>query len=437
MKQPNPIARYFDFERRQTNFMIETIAGVTTFLSMVYILFVNPAILSAAHMDRGAVFTATALVTAFGTLLMGLLAKYPIAIAPGMGINAYFAYSVVLGHGVSWQTALAGVTIAGILFFIITLFKLRDIILDAIPEDLKYATASGIGLLIAFIGLKNAGLIVANKDTFVSLGDLRDPHVLLAVFGTVMTMAFMVRKVHGAIFYGMAITAIAGMITGLIPLPEKLVSGVPSLAPTFGEAVIHLSDIHTGHLVFVVLTFLLVGFFDTAGTIMAVAHQAGFIKNNRLPESGKALRASSAAFVVGGILGTSPTSAYIESSAGVAAGGRTGFASIVTAALFLLALFFSPLLSVVTNEVTAPALIIVGVLMASAMGKIKWDELEIAIPAFITIIAMPLTYSITNGIALGFVIYPVLMAVKGRIKELHPMMFVLFAIFVLFLPFLT
>ncbi|MGV3489150.1 MAG: NCS2 family permease [Tuberibacillus sp.] len=429
--------QYFEFEKYKTSYATEAIAGLTTFLSMVYILFVNPQVLGAAHMDPGAVFTATALVTAFGTLLMGILAKYPIAISPGMGINAYFAYSVVIGLGIPWQTALAGVTIAGAIFVVITLFKIRDTILNAIPEDIKYATASGIGLLIAFIGLKNAQIIVANKDTFVALGDLTNGKVLLAILGTVITMALLVRNIRGGIFYGMAITAVIGMIFKLIPLPHGVISLPPSLAPTFGQAITHIGDIQTGHLVIVVLTFLLVGFFDTAGTIMAVAHQAGLIRHNQLPRAGRALFATSTSFVVGGVLGTSPTSAYIESTAGVAAGGRTGFSSVVTALLFVLALFFSPLLSIVTSEVTAPALIVVGVLMASAMGKIHWNQLEIAIPAFVVILTMPLTYSITNGIALGFVLYPVLMTVRGKFKELHPMMLVLFVIFLLFLPFLS
>ncbi|GGH75488.1 AGZA family xanthine/uracil permease-like MFS transporter [Pullulanibacillus pueri] len=437
MKKQKTLARYFEFNKFQTSFTTETIAGVTTFLSMAYILFVNPSVLGDAGMDKNAVFTATALVSAFGTLIMGLLARYPIGVAPGMGINAFFTYSVVIGSGVPWQTALAAVILAGILFVLLTLFKIRNVLLNAIPQNLKMATASGIGLLITFIGLKNAGIVVKNEDTFVALGDITAPHTLLAILGTLITMVLLVRNVRGGIFIGLAATALIGILTGLIPTPDHVFSSAPSLAPTFGVGLSHLSDIHSGHLIIVVLTFLIVGFFDTAGTIMAVSHQAGLIQNNQLPRSGRALFASSSSFIVGGILGTSPANAYVESSAGVAAGGRTGFSAVVTAIFFLLATFLSPLLSVVTNEVTAPALIVVGSLMASAMGSIEWKRSEIAIPAFITIIAMPLTYSITNGIVLGFITYPILMTVKGRFKELHPMMIILFIIFIFFIPFLS
>ncbi|WP_417281539.1 NCS2 family permease [Camelliibacillus cellulosilyticus] len=430
------MARYFQFSEHGTSYSREIIAGLTTFLAMAYVLFVNPAILGDAHMDKGAVYTATVLGAVFGTLFMGIVARYPIAIAPGMGLNAFFTYSVVIAKGIPWQTALAGVFIAGVIFVIITLFKIREKIINAIPQNLKHATACGIGLFIAFMGLKNAGIVVSSKDTLVAFGDITDPKTLLTIFGILITIVFLVLNVKGGIFFGMVLTAIAGVVFGLLPLPHQVVSSVPSLAPTFGVAIEHITDINTGQLIIVVLTFLFVGFFDTAGTLMAVANQAGLLRDNKLPRAGRALLADSSSIVVGSILGTSPTTAYIESSAGVAAGGRTGFASVVTAILFLIALFFSPLLVVVTNQVTAPALIIVGVLMASSLGKIEWDRIEIAIPAFLTIITMPLTYSITTGIALGFVVYPITMILKGRIKELHPLMYVLFVIFVIFLPFL-
>lgn len=442
----NPIARYFQFDEFGTNFKRETVAGITTFLAMAYILFVNPTVLGATHMDTKALFTATALSAAIGTLLMGILAKYPVAIAPGMGLNAFFTYTVVIGMGIPWQTAIAGVFIAGVIFVLISIFKIREIIINAIPENLKRATAAGIGLFIAFIGLQNSKIVVKNPDTLVQIGSLHSTGVLLTLFGLIVTILFLVRGIQGGVFYGMVVTAVAGVILALMGItdkanpvfiPDSIVSSIPSLKPIFGVAITHLGDINSWNLVVVVLTFLFVGFFDTAGTLMAIANQAGILKDNKLPRAGRALLADSSSIVIGSILGTSPTTAYIESSAGVASGGRTGFSAVVTAILFLLAMFFSPLLGVVTADVTAPALIIVGVLMASALKDIEWSKLEIAIPAFLTIAMMPFTYSITTGIALGFVTYPITMAVRGRIKELHPVMWVLFIIFIIFLPVLA
>ncbi|MDQ0485141.1 NCS2 family permease [Guptibacillus hwajinpoensis] len=429
--------RFFRFQEHNTTYKRESIAGLTTFLSMAYILFVNPAILSDAGMDQGAVFTATALAAALGTLIMGVLAGYPIALAPGMGLNAFFTYSVVTVMGVPWETALAGVMVSGIIFIIITIFKIREKIINAIPMELKYAAASGIGLFIAFIGLKSAGIVQNNDSTLVQLGDLLAGPTLLAVFGLIVTVILMVRNVTGGIFYGMIITAIVGMVFNQVPLPNGIVGSVPSLEPTFGVAFGHLGDLVSIDMLVVVLTFLFVDFFDTAGTLIAVATQAGIMKNNKLPRAGRALFADSSATVLGAILGTSTTTAYIESSSGVAAGGRTGFTSVVTAGLFLLALFFSPLLSVVTPAVTAPVLIIVGVLMVGVLGKIEWNRFEIAVPAFLTIIAMPLTYSIATGIALGFVMYPITMVVKGEGKKIHPIMYALFFVFIAYFAFLA
>ncbi len=435
------VNRYFEFEKWKTNFRQESVAGLTTFLSMAYILFVNPLILSDAGMDQGAVFTATALSAAIGTIIMGLIARYPIALAPGMGLNAFFAYTVVLGIGIEWQLALFGVLLSGIIFILITLFGIREKIINAIPAQLKYAAAAGIGLFIAFIGLQNAGVVVPDEETAVTLGNMTSPATILACFGLVVTAILMVLGIKGGIFYGMVITAAAGMITGLIGLPEGIIGSVPSLAPTFGSAFSILGEMEwTSQLLvqmlIVVLTFLFVDFFDTAGTLYAVANQAGFVKDNKLPRAGRALLADSSATSIGAILGTSTTTAYIESSSGVAAGGRTGFASIVTAALFLLAMFFSPLLIVVTEEVTAPALIIVGVLMASSLRLIEWNKLEIALPAFLTVVAMPLTYSIATGIALGFIFYPITMLLKGKSREIHPVMYVLFFVFIAYFAFL-
>src|SRR5699024_7528839 len=442
--------KYFQFDELGTNYRTEFMAGLTTFLAMAYILFVNPATLSlvgvedlpegVTRMDQGAVFTATAISAAIGSLLMGLIAKYPIGLAPGIGLTAFFAYTVVLGYGIPWETALAGVLVSGLIFVALTLTGLREKIINATPADLKMAVGAGIGLFIAFLGFQNAGIIVGDEETLVSLGNLTSPTVLLAIFGVVVSVILMSLNIKGGIFYGMILTSIAGMVTGLIHPPtgmSDVVGSVPSLAPTFGQAFLHFGDIFTMDMLVVILTFLFVDFFDTAGTLVAVASQAGLMKDNKLPRAGRALFADSSATVVGAVVGTSTTTAYVESTAGVAAGGRTGFTSVVTAGFFLLALFFSPLLSVITAEVTAPALIIVGILMSSSLKQVNWDQFEIAVPAFLTIIMMPLSYSIATGIAIGFIFYPITMILKGRAKEIHPIMYVLFVIFILYFIFLT
>ncbi|MGO3499751.1 MAG: NCS2 family permease [Leuconostoc mesenteroides] len=427
------IAHYFKFDELNTSFRTEFIAGLTTFASMAYILFVNPTVLGAAGMDKGAVFTATAIASAVATIFMGAVALYPIAIAPGLGVNAFFAYSVVIGMGIKWQTAMAGVFVAAIIFVILTLFKIREKIINIIPKNLKLAIASGIGLFIAFIGLHDAGLIVANKDTMVALGHLTAPTSLLSIFGIIVTFVLMSRKTPAAIFFGMIITSIAGILTGLIKLPSAIISPAPSLAPTFGEGVMHIGDINSIQLITVVITFLLVTFFDTAGTMIGLATQAGFMENNKMPRVGRALMADAVGMTVGAVIGTSPTSAYVESSAGIAVGGRSGLTSVFTGIFFLFALLFSPLLSVVTSQVTAPALVVVGVLMAENLREIDWEDLAIAAPAFLIVIGMPLTYSISDGIALGFILYPITMIATGRAKKVHPLMYILAVIFIAFL----
>ncbi|MFD1780789.1 MULTISPECIES: NCS2 family permease [Fredinandcohnia] len=438
--------KYFQFDELGTTYKREIIGGLTTFLSMAYILFVNPSILSLSdvpdlpselRMDANAVFVATALAAAIGTLIMGIVAKYPVALAPGMGLNAFFAYSVVLGMGISWQTALSGVLVSGIFLVLLTLTRIREKIIDAIPQNLKLAVGAGIGLFITFIGFKNAGIVIADPATLVALGDLSNGNTLLTIFGLVITVILMVRKVNGAVFIGMVITAIIGMIVNLIEVPDKVVSSVPSLAPTFGAAFANFGDIFTMDMLIVILTLMFVDFFDTAGTLVGVANQAGIMKNNKLPRAGRALVSDSTGTVIGAILGTSSTTSYVESTAGVAAGARSGFASVVTAVFFLLALFFSPLLGVVTPAVTSPALIIVGVLMVATLGDIEWKKFEIAVPAFLTILTMPLTSSIATGIAIGFIFYPITMIVKGRAKEIHPIMYGLFIIFILYFIFLV
>ncbi|WJY27391.1 MULTISPECIES: NCS2 family permease [Sporosarcina] len=441
--------KYFEFDKLGTNYRREIIGGLTTFLAMAYILAVNPLVLSldgvpdipdAMRMDKGAVFVATALAGAVGSLFMGLIARYPIGLAPGMGLNAFFAFSVVLTYGIPWQTALTGVLFSGLIFIVLSLTGLRELIINAIPAQLKYAVGAGIGLFITFLGLQNANIIVADPNTLVTLGDLSQGPVLLAIFGLVITVIMMVRGIKGAIFYGMILTTVVGMLVSLIDVPHAVVSKVPDVSPTFGaafEAIFqHPGDLFTTQFLVIIITFLFVDFFDTAGTLVAVATQAGLMKDDKLPRAGRALLADSLATVTGAIFGTSTTTSYIESTAGVAAGAKTGFASVVTGLLFLLALFFSPLLFVITPEVTAPALIIVGVLMVSNLGNIEWTKFEMAVPAFFTVIAMPLTYSIATGIAIGFIFYPITMLLSGRKKEIHPIMYALMVLFILYFIFI-
>ncbi len=424
----DPIQKYFGFAEKETNYRREILGGLTTFLAMAYILFVNPDVLSATGMNLEAVFVATALAAAIGTLVMGIYGKYPIAQAPGMGLNAFFAFTVVLGMGIPWQQALAGVFVSGLIFFLLTLFKIRETIINAIPHSLKMAVGAGIGLFIALIGLLNAKIIVIDEYIFLpQLGNLTDGNVILAIFGLIVTALFLVRKIHGGIFYGMIITSVVGMIFGLISVPTQIFAKVPDIAPTFLQ--MDFSQIFTPTMLFVIFTFLFVDFFDTAGTVMAVAAKAGLLKDNKLERAGRALTSDAVATMAGAALGTSTTTSYIESTSGVAAGARTGFASVVTAILFILALFFSPLLGIVTAAVTAPALIIVGVLMASNLVHIKWDEIDEAFPAFLTMIMMPFTYSIATGIAMGFISYPLVKIVRGKAKEVHPIMYVLTLVF--------
>ncbi|MCW4353584.1 NCS2 family permease [Hoyosella sp. YIM 151337] len=429
-RAPGAFDKFFHITEQGTTFRTEVVAGTTTFLAMAYILFVNPQILGSAGMDIPAVFVATAVAAAIGSLVMGLWARYPIAQAPGMGLNAFFAFTVVIGMGIPWETALAGTLVSGVLFFILAVTGVRGAIIRAIPLNLKFATGAGIGLFIAFIGLRNAEIVVPDDATTVALGDLSRPETLLALFGVVVTAIFLIRGFKGGVFYGMILTAAAGMLTGLISPPDTVVAPVPSLAPTFGAAFGNFGDLFTTQMLIVVFTMLFVDFFDTSGTLIAVANQAGFLKNGELPRANRALVADSVATMGGAVLGTSTTTSYIESSAGVSAGGRTGLTSVVTSAYFLLALFFSPLLAVVTPEVTAPALIIVGVFMAKALGDIEWNKLEFAIPAFATVVAMPLTYSIANGIAFGLLLYPLLMVAKGRWRDVHPITYALFVVVV-------
>ena len=428
---------FFKFAERNTSYKQESLAGITTFLSIAYILVVNPIILSQSGMDSGAVFTATALTAIIGTLLMGLLANFPIAIAPSMGLNSFFTFTVCIGMGIDWQVTLTGVFVAGIIFLILSLFKIREKIINIIPSDLKFAIAAGIGFFITFIGLKNGGIVQADPDTFVKIGDLTSPMTLLAILGIFLTIIMLVKGINGGIFYAMVITTIVGMLFGKIEVPSSIVGSIPSLEPTFGVVFGHLDEIFTAEVLTVIFTFLIVAFFDTAGALIGLTSQAGMMKDNKIPNIGKGLLADSAAGVIGAILGTSTPATSVESSAGIAVGGKTGFTSVVIAACFVVALFFSPLVSVISVEVTSAALIIVGALMAMEIRRINWTKLEIVIPSFLTIIMMPLTSSVVIGIGLGFVLYPICLIAQKRSKEVHPIMYVLCLLFISYFAFIV
>lgn len=409
----------------------EMLAGLTTFMAMAYILFVNPVMLADAGMDAGAVFTASALAAIIGCLMMAFIAKYPIAIAPAMGDNAFFAYAVVIGMGVTWQTAMASVFVASVLFVLISLTKIRKIVIEAIPQDLKLAMAAGIGVFIAFVGLQGGGIIVREESTLVTIGSFTDGNTLLTVFGFFVIVILTARKISGAVFIGMIATSILGLLTKLIPMPTQIVSGIPSMKPTFGAAITHIANLNSVEMWSVVIMFLFVAFFNTTGTLVGLGEQGGFMKNGKMPRIGKALTADAGSMLAGSVFGTTPAAAYVESSAGIAVGGRSGFTALIVAALFFLSMFFSPLLSVVTESVTAPALIIVGILMAQPLKNINWNKFEIAVPAFLIIVGMTLTYNVSYGIGFGFLAYPIVMIAAGKGKSVHPVMYILFFIFLL------
>nr|WP_255724739.1 NCS2 family permease [Shimazuella soli] len=432
-KKASGISSFFKLEEHKTNIRTEILAGVTTFFAMAYIILVNPSFLSKTGMDFGAVFVATCLASALGSLLMGVIANYPIALAPGMGLNAYFTFVVCLGMGIPWQKALGAVFISGVIFLLLTVTKVREMIINSIPSSLKFAVSGGIGIFIAFIGMKNAGLIIANEATFIALNPKLsyDPNLLLTIFGLVLTVILMLRKVTGAIFIGMIVTGILGVITGLIAPPTGVFSMPPSIAPTFMQMDI-AGALDLG-LFTIVFSFLFVDLFDNAGTLVGVANQAGLLKDNKLPKAGRALVTDSVATMAGASMGTSTVTSYIESASGVASGGRTGLTAVVTAICLGLSVFFFPLVKAFASvaAITSPALIIVGVLMAGSLKNIKWDDFVVAVPAFLTMIMMPLTYSIATGIAVGFILYPICQVVVGNWKKVHPIMYILAVLFIL------
>ncbi|EID0060030.1 NCS2 family permease [Vibrio vulnificus] len=423
------LERLFKLSEHGTNVRTEIIAGITTFLTMAYIIFVNPAILADAGMDRGAVFVATCLAAAIGCFIMGLLANYPIAQAPGMGLNAFFTYAVVLGMGYTWQVALAAVFVSGVLFILLSIFKIREWIINSIPLSLRTGISAGIGLFLAFIALKNAGIVVDNPATFVSLGDITSLAPALAAFGFFLTIALVHRGVKGAVMIAILAVTALGLVFGDVQW-AGVMSTPSSIAPTFMQ--LDFSAVFEVGMISVVFAFLFVDLFDTAGTLVGVATKANLIeKDGKLPRLNKALLADSTATSVGALLGTSNTTSYIESVSGVAAGGRTGLTAVVVGVLFLLALFFSPLAGMIPAYATAGALFYVAILMLSGLVSIDWRDLTEAAPVVVTCLLMPLTFSIAEGISLGFIAYAAIKLFSGKGRDVSLSVWIMSAIFII------
>lgn len=456
------LEKYFKLKENNTTVKTEIVAGVTTFVTMAYIIFVNPSILRMAGMNTanalgdaalpynafndpvvGSVMAATCISAAIGTLIMGLYANYPFALASGIGLSSFLTFSVVMGMNYTWQQGVAAVFISGMVFILITLTGIREMIVDSIPMFLKHAVSGGIGLFIALIGLKNAGIIVPDPDTLVNFGDLTAPNTILAVFGVMLIAVLMSRNIKGSILLGILATTLVGIITGVVSIPEgfRLISIPPGIGYTFMKmdftGLLRLGEGATlagaiGSILSVVLSFTFVDMFDTIGTLVGTASKAGMIdKEGKLPRIKKALLADSLATTAGAILGTSTVTTYVESASGVMEGGRTGLTSVVTALLFLLALFFTPVVGLVPAEATAPALIIVGVLMMGALKEIDFSDFTDAFPAFLTVVMMPFTYSVANGIACGLIAYPVVKLAVGRHKDVHPIVYILAVLFMI------
>jgi AGZA family xanthine/uracil permease-like MFS transporter len=418
--------RVFKLKEHETTVRTELMAGLTTFLTMAYIIFVNPSILGDAGMPKDAVFVATCLIAALGTTIMGLYANYPIALAPGMGLNAYFAYVVVLKMGFTWQAALGAVFVSGCLFLLVTLFGLRGLIIRGIPLSLRYAITVGIGLFLALIALKSAGIVAASPATFVTLGDLHTAPVVLAVLGFVLIVVLDKLKVPGAILIGIVAVTVASFFFGGNQF-RGVFSAPPSIAPTFLQ--LDIKGALTGGLLNVVMVFFLVELFDATGTLMGVAKRAGLLVPGKMDRLNKSLLADSGAIFAGSLLGTSSTTAYVESAAGVQAGGRTGLTALTVAVLFLACLFIAPLAGVVPAYATAPALFFVACLMLRELTELDWDDTTEVIPAAVTALTMPFTYSIANGLAFGFITYAALKLFTGKVREVHWMVWVIGGVF--------
>ena len=447
------IARYFQFDRYRTNFRTEILAGVTTFMTMAYILVVNPLILSDAIFLNepkdlfGSLVVATAVSAGIGTLIMGVLAKYPFALAPGMGINAFFAYSVVLGLGIDWRVALACVFVEGLVFILLTITDIRRHLITAVPSSIKSATTVGIGLFLAYIGLGGAtetggaGLIVANEVTKTDFGSLAQPQTLMAIFGIFLTAFFMVRRIKGALLWGIIGTALLGWVFGVATAPQGLASIPAFPQDLFGAAFIGLGGINGSNwidFIAVLFVFLFVDMFDTIGTLAGVGMQAGYIdENGELPRANQALTADAIATTTGAILGTSSVTTFVESASGVAEGGRTGFTAVVVAVLFFISLIFTPIFEAIPAFATTPALTIVGVLMMASITSINWDDLTEAIPAFLTIFFIPFAFSIAAGLSIGLIAYPLLKTFSGKARDVPIITWILAAIFVARFIFMT
>jgi len=427
-KGPALIERYFRLADNQTTVRRELVGGLTTFLTMAYIVVVNPQILSQAGMPADGVVFATCIASAAATLVMGLYANYPIALAPGMSLNAYFTYSVCLGMHIPWQTALGVIFFSGVFFLILTVTRIREQIVNGIPDCLKYSTAAGIGMFIAFVGLRNARLVVANPATFVGLGSFSDHEVQVACIGLVLMMILMARKISGAILIGIFATTLVGIFRGMANWPAAVFS-VPPPSSTWLQLDLR-GAMHLG-LLEIVFAFLFVDLFDNVGTLVAVCEQGGFVQNGKIPRVGRALLSDAVGTIFGALTGTSTVTSYIESAAGVAAGARTGLSNVVVAVLFLLAAFFSPLATAIPGYATAPALILVGALMTESIARVKWADFTEALPAFVTMLAMPLTFSIATGLSLGLISYTLVKVGAGRFREVSPLLWILTALFVL------
>ena len=422
------LERRFGLAEHGTDVRTEMIAGATTFLTMVYIVFVNPQILAEAGMDQGAVFVATCTAAMIGTLIMGLYANYPIALAPGMGLNAYFAYTVVLTLGYSWQTALGAVFISGVLFICLSLLRVRQYLINSVPRTLKLAISAGIGLFLGLIALQNAGLVAAHPTTLVTLGDMSRPEPALAMLGFALIAALAWRRVPGSVLLGILAATVAGLPLGLTSF-QGIVSAPPDPRPTL-LALDLAATLQVGF-VTVVFTFFFVDLFDTAGTLIGVAHRANLLdEDGRLPRLNRALLADSSATVAGSMLGTSTVTSYIESAAGTNVGGRTGLTAVVVAGLFGLTLFFAPLAAMIPAYATSSALLFVAALMARGLAEIEWDDVTEYAPAVITAIGMPLTFSIAAGIGFGFISYAAIKLLSGRWREIGPAVLVIALLFI-------
>lgn len=427
--------KWFHLAENGTDVRTEVLAGLTTFVTMAYIILVNPLILKDAGMDQGAVFVATILATAISTTFMGLFANYPFALAPGMGLNSFFAYVMVGSMGLHWTVALGAVFLSGVVAVVVTLTGLRELLIRAIPASLKHAVGAGIGMFIAFIGFKNAGIIVDNPVTLVDLGNFHDPKVLLATIGLVITAVLVAKQVKGGIILGIIITTLIGIPMGVTQLPSSVISAPPSLAPGFLK--LDIAGALKIALLPTIFSLFFADLFDTIGTFVGVAGRTGMIDaQGRLKRGNRALFADSLGTVFGSLLGTSNTTTYVESAAGVSVGGRTGLTSLVVAGLFLLALLFSPVALAVPGQATAPALIIVGVLMAASLVEIDFRNFREAFPAFITALLMPLTFSISLGLSVGFIAYVLINLLAGRAREVHWLMYVLACLFGLYFAFI-